>query len=366
MYKNKQRRGYKTLWFVVFLLAMTLFTATTTTIIASTNDGGNMQLPRITVRFTPGIGAFEYGENGIFAGLFGFRINTLPVPTPPPGYTFIGWFVDGQQIFGPVAATRTITILAAYAPIPHPDDMIGFAIVYDPYPGQLPDTVVPIQSFTYGSVITSMPIPTRDGYSFGGWLWNDERVSAPHIVYSDMIMEAIWEEDCGTTTPMHPLLPSIPEYHFVAAFNPFPGAFPRCETGLRFARFGAGVSEMPPTPSLEGFSFGGWQLPNGNVVEDTLTLRNDTPLIAVWNALPGNLNGDLANASQPQEPPRENPQTSYIAISITIFSAIALLAGAALSVIVAARNHAAGTIKYRATIARYVRESRFWGGRRRF
>ncbi|MCL2572173.1 MAG: InlB B-repeat-containing protein [Defluviitaleaceae bacterium] len=314
--------------------------------------------PEVTIRFAPSPGSFLEDDNtqAVHTGQFGFRISSFPEPRPPAGYIFIGWFSNGIQIHPPIAAIRNTTILAAYAPIPDPYATDSFAIVFDPGEGLLPQGVQFIQAHTYGSPLLNLPTPTRENYTFGGWLWNEEIITAPYIIRSDMVIEATWvtaRETEHVHTPVYPR--HIPAFHSVAAFNPFPGTFSRGETGLRFVRNSTRIQYIPDPPTRSGAAFVGWRLPSGEILEGNILVREDIMLTAVWDTSEGAL------ASVPPSPlaeSRPNPQTNPIAISIAIFIAIACLALAAYGILEITKKRTAATVKYRLAMARYLRESR--------
>ena len=313
--------------------------------------------PRITVRFIPGEGAFTDDVSGVYTGVMGFRIDSFPEPVPPWGYYFVGWFAYGAQLHPPIAAVRNISIVAAYAPIPDPDSVVSFAIVYDPAPGQLPQGAPPIQSFTYGSPLTNLPIPSHTGYIYNGWIWNDEPVIAPFIIRSDMILEAMWTP-ASDQSRIQPILlpPAIPPFHFVVAFNPFPGAFTGDETGLRFGRNFSTLRDMPESPVRQGYIFDGWRLPNGSPLNDLLVVRDDIMLTAIWNS--STESGAATTTSTIQVEIRPNPQTSPLVVSVMIFIAVTLLGLTAFGIFRLCTGQATAAGKYQAAMVRYVREIR--------
>jgi len=311
--------------------------------------------PDITIRFAPSPGTFAEGASDIHTGHFGFRIDEFPEPEPPLGYIFVGWFSNGTHVLPSIAAIRNTTLFAAYAPIPDPYDTSSFAIVFDPGPGQLPLGVPPIQSHTYGSPITTFPLPTKEGHCFSGWTWNEEPLTAPHIVRSDMVIEAQWtptstqQSELPQAYPIH-----IPAFQLVVAFNPFPGTFQGNEIGIRLGRITSTIRDMPENPIRSGAVFVGWQLPNGNMLEGPLLIRSDMVLTAIW---------DTSNEAAAQNPPpsvdnRHNPQTSHLAVSLVLLTAIITLGITSACIIKVKKNQAASANKHRAYITRYAREVR--------
>ena len=301
--------------------------------------------PQLTIRFAPNPGYFPEGVSGVRTGVKGFRIAEFPEPVPPQGYTFIGWFSEGEKLSAPVAAVRSMTILAGYAP-DIPEGAPRFAVMFDPGPGELPEGTPPIQPFTYGSALVSLPTPTLEGYSFAGWQFNGYMVAAPYIVRGEMVLEAAWQ----AAPPAAALRPiAIPAGQFVAAFNPAPGAFTGDETGIRFGRAGARVDDLPDEPVRLGYVFIGWATPM-----EPLVLREDIHLTAIWAA------ADNTTASGTLHPPpvdtRPNPLTSPTTISFMILGAVLLLGVAAGGIYWLSKKQLAAEGNYHAYITRTVRE----------
>jgi len=347
--KNQfKKANIKTLMVIMLLISVMTFPA----VVAAANDTPNG--PQVAVWFIPGPGTLSDYDTDLFVGLFGFRVDNFPEPEPPPGYVFVGWFMDGVQIHAPIAAIEHIALFAGYALAPSLDPAVSLAIVYEPGPGELPQDTSPIQSFTYGSALVSMPVPYRAGHIFEGWVWNDEPVTAPFIIRSDMVLEAVWAPAQQTVLPPVSLLP-VPAFHFVAAFDPFPGAFNGDEIGIRLGRTGSTVRDVPDEPTLQGAVFNGWRLPNGAILDDPLVIRGDIALTAIW--LTSSETGAAVVTTTPIET-RPNPQTSPIVISMMIFGAVIFLGLAAFAIFKLTSKQVVATGKYRAAMVRYVREIR--------
>ena len=350
--KNLKKASFQTLQVIALIMALIAVSA----VLVPAADNGAPLSMQLTVRFAPSPGTLSDYDNDVYSGVLGFRINSFPEPIPPLGYVFVGWFVNGTQVHPPIAAVRSITILAAFAPVADPESTVSFAIVYDPGPGQLPAGVSPIQSFTYGSALISLPIPSKTGYNFTGWIWNEEPAVPPLIIRSDMVLEAAWMPASGQQ-PAQPLYPpTIPPFHYVAAFNPFPGTFTGDETGLRFGRSGSMIRGMPENPVRQGAIFDGWRLPNGSPLDGTLVIQRDIMLTAIWNSYTESGAASVTSVTPIER--RPNPQTSPIVVSVVIFGAVIFLGLTTFGIFRLRSRQAAATGKYHAAMARYVREIR--------
>jgi len=333
------------------IVLLTAFISASVLVVAALDEP-----PFITVRFAPSPGSFEDTNDYIYTGRFGFRINDFPTPEAPDGYVFVGWFSNGTQITGPVAATRSVTLLAAYAPFQNPYDTTRFAIVYDPGLGQLPEGTSHILAHLYGTPLINLPVPVKNGYSFAGWMWEDELVSTPVIVRGDMILEAAWVPVSDNPRPIpQSSLVEIPALNFVVAFNPFPGTFLGGERGLRFGRGASTVRQIPEEPIRRGAVFVGWELPCGLAFEPTTLMREDVMLTAVWDTDSG-LEENHSHIMSSE--PRHNPQTSPIRMSIALLCAVVMIVFGMYSIMKLTGKQNTASSKYSSEMMRHIRELR--------
>jgi len=310
--------------------------------------------PQVTIRFAPSPGSFPEGVSGIRTGIFGFRIDELPEPIPPAGYEFVGWFSDGVQLEAPLVAVRSTTVLAGFSPIMSDPALPSFAVVFNPGEGRLPVGARPIESFTYGTALTSLPIPVREGHYFAGWRLEGDRITAPYIVRRDMALDAVWYDIPLQQSPS-PI--QVPHNHLVAVFIPSPGVF-ECpeETGMHFGRFASTIT-APPDPIRQGYIFKGWRLPTGETHEPPLTIRDNITLTAIWEQNP------TASGTTPIPPTgsgsigtTQNPPTNPINISLTLFIAITTLTLTAIAIHTTIKTQTRAKHSYKSYITRSIRE----------
>ena len=342
-------RTAEKLWVIVLLAAMLVIAV----VPAFGWSNTSTRPPQITIRFAPSPGSFPEGVSGVRTGVFGFRIDDFPELVPPYGYMFLGWFTDGVQVNGPIAAVRSTTILAGFAPVIENGTPLSFAVMFNAGLGQLPQGTPPIQSFTYGSALINLPVPILDDLYFAGWEVNGEAITIPHIVRSDMTLAATWSD----APPQHPSRPvAIPANHFVAVFNPFPGIFYGNETGLRFARLGMAVENLPPEPIRQGYSFYGWRLPNGENQSGLPIIRGDTTLTAIWEEAADNDDNGVDIAANPPASTLPNPPTSPTTLCFMIFGAVILLGAVVAGMLILNMRQTAAAGNYQSYITRCVRE----------
>jgi len=119
-----------------------------------------------------------------------WELDSLPTPTRD-GYTFRGWFTaetDGTNVIP--KSTPLIGNLTIYAHWLLKDD--HFTITFDANGGE----VSPASAETGdGYRLTSLPVPTRDGYAFHGWFTDktgDTHVTTLTTFESDATIYAQW------------------------------------------------------------------------------------------------------------------------------------------------------------------------------
>ena len=97
---------------------------------------------------------------------------SLPVPTKT-GYTFDGWSANGNKITDKNGnglnvwnITVNVTIIAIWT-------ANDYTVTFDPSEGELDDATKDIK---YGESF-QLPVPTRPGYTFGGWSANGNKIT---------------------------------------------------------------------------------------------------------------------------------------------------------------------------------------------
>jgi len=327
--------------------------------------GEDLDLPEFTVTFNAMAGSLPTGEPGFRRGPHGTRIDTFPIPNPPAGQEFVGWFYTGARVIPSMIITRDITLTAGF-------QLIGtgqlFTVVHNPNGGILPQGVSGTNQHVYGTSLTSHPIPTRTGHAFAGWHLNGVQIPNPLIVRSNMTLIAHWVSDHVVTPPPTASPPpstspppwcNIPSNFYIVAFNPHPGVHAVSgETGIRVGVRNSVIHNIPATPVRAGHVFGGWRLPTGAVLVGPLTITGNMTLTAIWTPV-----GACPSTKPPapsSQPPggRPNPQTDPIQVSFMIFGAVLLVGAAAYTILKLAKKHAEAADQYLIDTTRHEREKR--------
>jgi len=288
----------------------------------------------ITVTFNAGSGTLPTGVSATRQGYFGFRVDNFPTPIPPTGYTFVGWYIDGMRQVDAFAAVRNVTLFAHYQ-----RTQVGrnYTLTFVLNGGTMPPNNALTQVHAYGTHISALPVPTRAGHNFVGWMHGNTLLQVPFTVRANMTLSAAW---VTTPQPTSTPQPPIPPTHLVVAFDPSPGTFPSGERGVRTGVYGFVVNTMP-NPTRPGYVFAGWSI-GTTPITLPLTVRQDTTVTARWTRV-----GTIVN-----------PQTSPIQITFTVFGAVLLVGIAAFGIMKLTGKQLADLGQYRASMTRFNREKR--------
>lgn len=121
-----------------------------------------------------------------------YSVLSLPIKLQNPtkdGYTFLGWYLNDVLVTEiPVGTTGDITLVAKW----EENVVLPKTITYTLDGGKLPEGAP--TSFMPGTV-TTLPVPTKDGYTFLGWYINDTLVIEINEDITDSVtVVAKWEE----------------------------------------------------------------------------------------------------------------------------------------------------------------------------
>ena len=200
---------------------------------------------------------FDTGEgSGIDPQTVNHGEQAIDPGTPTrEGYTFTGWLLDGSPYDFSTPVTGDITLTAAWEKTPDPTP-VTHTVTFDAANGGDPVKVAVVDGETVGKPAD----PTRDGYTFQGWVLDGEPYNFDTPVTGDITLTAAWEKlaeytvtfDTQGGTPVEPQ--TITENGMVA---------------------------RPADPTREGYSFKGWQL-DGRGYDFSTPVTGDITLTAVW------------------------------------------------------------------------------------
>lgn len=167
------------------------------------------------------------------------------------GYTFDGWLLNGKAYDFTQPVTGDITLTGSWTRLTH-------TVTFDTNGG----TPVASQSVEDGGVITSPKNPTREGYTFKGWLLNGKSYDFQTPVTGDIALTADWAK-------------AKPASHTVT-FDAANGSKPdtvKVEDGKTVTK--------PKDPTREGYTFQGWTS-GGKTYDFNAPVTADITLTAQW------------------------------------------------------------------------------------
>ncbi len=179
-------------------------------------------------------------------------------PTDPTraGYTFMGWYLDLDDIEEydfDTKVTKNITLIAKWSSSTEASK--GFVVSFETSDGSVrtinvePGQTIPIPS-----------TPTRYGYKFVEWQLNGQTYDFSTPVTGDITLKAVWEE--------------IEKY--LVTFNSDGGS----NISSKYVYKGYRVSK-PTDPTKENYIFDGWYL-NGSLYDFTKPVYKNIELVANW------------------------------------------------------------------------------------
>lgn len=133
---------------------------------------------------------------------FGQAVGALPTPTRE-GYVFLGWFdeVGSRYDASTVYSTADgVTLTARWG-----QEDSTFTITLNANGGKVEPSALAV---VYGQAVGTLPVPTREGYTFGGWYDKDGNRYDASSVYSvkvDTTLTARWIENSVQTGDGFPI-----------------------------------------------------------------------------------------------------------------------------------------------------------------
>ena len=187
---------------------------------------------------------------------FGSKLKAPEAPTRT-GHEFAGWYVDQEFKtkfdWESTMPAKNLTLYAKW-------EANKYKVIYTSLGIELPELE---QLVSYNTMTTEPTAPTREGYTFKGWLLNGEAFDFKTIITKSLTLAALWD---------------INEY--TLSFNTNGGS----EIENKTYEFNESIVK-PANPTKEGYSFAGWKLED-KVYEFTnakMPAKN-IELEAVWTA----------------------------------------------------------------------------------
>ena len=182
--------------------------------------------------------------------------NPVSKPDNPTceGYTFNGWLLAGDPYDFTTPVMQDLTLTASWT-----KNKSTYIVKFDLNGG---DGDIADQKVKEGSTIDRPDNPTREGYTFMGWQYEDSDWNFLNTVDSNMTLTAQWKRN------------EVKKY--TVTFDTADGTSIDPQT----IKDGGKVSK-PDDPTREGYEFKGWTL-NGVDYDFTTPVKADLVLTAVW------------------------------------------------------------------------------------
>lgn len=197
---------------------------------------------------------------------------TIPVAPTRAGYVFKGWHTDlaGTNTYNFAAAvTANLTLYAKWTAV--------YTVSFESNGGA---EALANQTVEYGGTATAPAVPTKSGYTFGGWysdsgLTNGYGFATP--VTGNITLYAKWTSNS-----------------FTVSFNSNGGSAVTSQTVSPGSR-----AAQPAAPTWAGYTFDGWytDLAGTNVYDFTTAVTADITLYAKWTVSAWRQVGDAMKRS---------------------------------------------------------------------
>ncbi len=188
----------------------------------------------------------------------------LPIPVKD-GYTFICWLDGETEIANEGVWTSTlknVTLTAKYK-------VKDYLVTFDANGGELENTSMTVD---YNQSVT-LPTPTRKGYTFKGWKYNDKAVAdgAWKINGENIVLVADWKIIDYTVT-------------FDLKGGQFTGSFANMKKYVVHYGEDYDFEQFAPVKGNRAEEFIRWEMLDGTKVEQigTWEFDRDVTLVAVW------------------------------------------------------------------------------------
>ena len=133
---------------------------------------------------------------------FGQAVGALPTPTRE-GYVFLGWFDEAGNRYDASTVYSTadgVTLTARWG-----QEDSTFTITLNATGGKVEPSALAV---VYGQAVGALPVPTREGHTFGGWYDKDGNrydASSVYSVKGDTTLTARWIENSVQTGDGFPI-----------------------------------------------------------------------------------------------------------------------------------------------------------------
>ena len=203
------------------------------------------------------------------------RVNTKvsrPVNPTKEGYEFVRWELDNKEYNFASKVTKNITLKAIWEK--KSDSSIIYTITLDVY-----DKISNDSDIVVDGKITSLPSPSKEGYTFIGWYDGDTKVSVGDTITKDTTLVAKFEKenlDDDTKDNDNDKKDDNTTIKYTVTFDSDGGSKVNKQTVLKDDK-----ASKPKDPTKSKYKFLGWYLNDEVYSFDTKVTKNIT-LKAKW------------------------------------------------------------------------------------
>lgn len=119
--------------------------------------------------------------------------ETVQEPAAPErdGYEFTGWLLNGEPYDFSTPVTGDITLVAGWEQTEEPDPVSTFTVSFRTNGGSQAEQ----QTIVEGGTVEKPADPTRDGYTFTGWLLDGQPYDFTTPITGNIVLDAAWEQN---------------------------------------------------------------------------------------------------------------------------------------------------------------------------
>lgn len=205
-----------------------------------------------------------------------------PVDPTKDGYMFVEWTYQGRTYDFSLEVTSDLTLNAKWVELE--ENVETFIVKFETDGG----TTISNQIVEKGNKVEKPTNPNKDGYTFKGWMLNDEIYDFEKIVEENIELKAKWEKiketnnnttnnssnNNNTTKPTTPT-----EKKYTVTFDSNGGS----QVDSQYVVEGNKVTQ-PSNPTRSDYNFEGWLL-NGSVYNFNSPVTSDITLVAKWTEI---------------------------------------------------------------------------------
>lgn len=187
------------------------------------------------------------------------------VPTKD-GYTFGGWYYNNELYDFNSVVTSEITLEAKW----YSNENIYYSVIFNLNGGGSTYS----EQVASGTKITKPSNPVRDGYTFSGWYYKNEKYDFNKVVTSNMTLTAHWEKEETTKEDSDNKENEVVSYNVTFDLN---GG----GTNYVVEVASGGKVQKPSDPTRSGYIFSGWYY-NGSAYNFNTAVTKNITLVAQW------------------------------------------------------------------------------------